>query len=94
MASKHEIVAKIVAKAESDEAFRKQLKADPIGTVKGMGYTTRPGVAVKVLEETADEAYLVLPFTSKPGKGGELSDDALGAATGGTAMGCPFCGQG
>ncbi len=94
MASKHEIVAKIVAKAESDDAFRKQLKADPVGTVKSLGYTTRPGVSVKVLEETEGEAFLVLPFTSKPGKGGELSDDALGAATGGTAMGCPFCGAG
>ena len=53
MASKHELVAKIVAKADSDDAFRKQLKADPVGTIKSMGYTTRPGVAVKVLETPA-----------------------------------------
>ena len=94
MATKADLIQKIVDQADSDPEFRKKLVADPAGTLKGLGMTTRPGVKIKVFEETADEGYLVLPFKTKAGAGGALSDDALGAVTGGAAGACPVCGAG
>ena len=40
-------------------------------------------VQVRVLEESADTIYLVLPFTPAVGEGGELSDQDLAAVAGG-----------
>lgn len=94
MATKPDIMAKIVDKADSDAAFREQLKNDPKAAIKSLGLSTRANVNVKVLEESADEGYIVLPFRTQAGAGGALSDDALGAATGGAALGCAVCGQG
>lgn len=92
--SKAELVQDIVNKAESDAAFREALKRDPHAAIKGLGMSTRPNLKIQVLEETAEQAYVVLPFHTTPGAGGELSDDALGAVSGGAAAGCALCGQG
>jgi hypothetical protein len=94
MSKKSDLVQKIVEKADSDAAFRKMLKENPAGAIKSLGMSTRPNLNIQVLEETADQAYVVLPFTTKAGAGGELSDDALGAVSGGAAGGCPLCGAG
>ena len=94
MATKSDVMEKIVNKANADPAFRAKLKSDPGGAIKGLGFTTRPNLNIKVLEETAGEGYVVLPFRSQPGAGGELSDDALGAVAGGAAAGCAICGSG
>ena len=94
MATKSEVMQKIVDKANSDAAFRTKLKSDPAGAIKSLGFTTRANVKVQVLEETAEQGYVVLPFRTQPGKGGELSDDALGAVAGGSATGCAVCRSG
>jgi len=41
------------------------------------------GVEVRVVEETADTIYLVLPSASAVGEGGSLSDRELDAVAGG-----------
>jgi hypothetical protein len=42
---------------------------------------------VRAVEETKDTIYLVLPFASAVGEGGELSDEALDAVAGGGTWG-------
>lgn len=88
-----QLIQKIVDKANRDDAFKSQLKSDPVGAIKGMGMSTRPNLQVEVLEETAEQAYLVLPFSASAG-GGELGDDALDAVTGGQQAPCALCGAG
>ena len=41
------------------------------------------GVEVRVVEETAETIYLVLPGASPVGEAGELSDEELQSAAGG-----------
>jgi hypothetical protein len=48
-----------------------------------LGSRLPEGVEVRVVEESADTIYLVLPFTPAVGKGGELSDQELGEVAGG-----------
>ncbi len=94
MASKSEAMQKLVAKAASDKDFRAQLSKDPQAAIKSMGMTTRPGLEIEVLEETAAKGYIVLPFNTTPGADGDLSDDALDAVSGGSGANCPLCGAG
>ena len=49
------------------------------------------GVEVRVLEESADTIYLVLPCASAVGEGGELSDQDLAAVSGGASSGSGAC---
>jgi hypothetical protein len=43
------------------------------------------GVEVRVVQESADTIYLVLPSASAVGEGGDLSDEALEEVAGGAA---------
>ena len=79
---RQEIDEKIVKKAILDPKFKESLMKDPKGAVKGAAGAPLPGgITLKVLEETKDKIYLVLPFVQKSGE--ELSDDALEAVAGG-----------
>jgi nitrile hydratase alpha subunit len=76
--NRRDLEAKIVARAWADEGFRERLKTDPRGAVAEETGITIPGsVAVEVLEETPDKAYLVIPSNRM-----EIADHDLEAAAG------------
>jgi hypothetical protein len=79
-----EIKRTLVQRSLEDESFRQKLLDDPRGTVEQeLGTSLPEGVEVRVVEESADTIYLVLPSASPAGEGGELSDEALEAVAGG-----------
>jgi hypothetical protein len=60
--SRHEVEAKIIARAWADEAFRERLKADPRAAIADETAITVPeSISIEVLEETPEKAYLVIP---------------------------------
>ena len=76
---------KLVEKSLQDDAFRGRLLEEPRAAVEEELGTQLPEyVKVEVMEETADTAYLVLPFRSTESQEtGELSDQELEAVAGG-----------
>ena len=76
--SRRDLEAKIVARAWADEAFRERLKTDPRGAVaEETGITVPESIALEVLEETPDKAYLVIPSNRMA-----ISDEDLDVAGG------------
>jgi hypothetical protein len=75
----------IVQRSLQDEDFRQRLLDDPKGTLEQELWSGLPeGFEVRVVEESADTIYLVLPSASALGdQGGELSDGELEAVAGG-----------
>ena len=74
----------LVQRSIEDEEFRQRLLEDPKGTVEQeLGTQLPEGVEVRVVEESADTIYLVLPSASPIGEGGELSDQDLEEVAGG-----------
>jgi hypothetical protein len=81
---RQEIERRLIEKSIEDEAFRRRLIEDPKGAVEQeLGTRLLEGVEVRVVEESADTIYLVLPIVSPAGKGGEISDRDLGGVAGG-----------
>jgi len=81
--SREEAVQSIVEKASSDPTFRKELVSDPGPALESaFGATLPQGVKVSVLEETAQQYYLVLP-AADAAAGTQLSDEALASVSGG-----------
>jgi nitrile hydratase alpha subunit len=73
-----EVEAKLVARAWADESYRDRLKADPRAAVaEETGVTVPESVAIEVLEETPDKAYLVIPSNRMA-----IADEDLNAAGG------------
>lgn len=73
----------LVQRSLEDEDFRQRLLDDPKATVEQeLGTQLPEGVEVRVVEESADTIYLVLPSTSPLGQG-EISDEELEAVAGG-----------
>jgi len=87
-----ELERKLIQRSLEDEDFRQRLLDDPKGTAE-QELETRlsEDVEVRVVEESADTIYLVLPFTPAVGQGGELSDEALEAVAGGDSKGSGAC---
>lgn len=82
----------LIQRSLEDEDFRQSLLDDPRGTVEQeLGGRFPESIEVRVLEESADTIYLVLPFTEAVGEGGELSDEALEAVAGGDSKGSGAC---
>jgi hypothetical protein len=80
----------LVQRSMEDEDFRQRLLDDPKGTVEQeLGTQLPEGVQVRVVEETADTIYLVLPSASVVGEGGEISDQELEAVAGAGAVPAP-----
>jgi len=73
-------LAKIIAKAWRDPAFKAELIANPAAALKAEGIDVPAGMAVTVVENTDKQFHLVLP----PVPTDELSDEALDAVAGGT----------
>ncbi|HEY3383783.1 MAG TPA: NHLP leader peptide family RiPP precursor [Vicinamibacterales bacterium] len=77
-----QLLDKIVEQAESNPKYYDQLVKDPRGLMsRQLGTAIPNNVNIKVIEETADTYYLVLPY--KPKEGAELSDSDLEKVAGG-----------
>jgi hypothetical protein len=75
---------KLIQRSLEDEDFRQRLLADPKGIIEQeLGGRFPESIEVRVVEESAQIIYLVLPSASPLGQGGELSDQELDAVAGG-----------
>lgn len=78
--SREAVEAKLIKRAMEDSEFRKQLISDPKAVVeKEVGESFPDNVQIKVVEETADVAYIRLPAVTAE----ELSDKDLDNVAGG-----------
>lgn len=83
-ASLREVQGKLIGRAWEDQTFKKTLLKNPVAAIEqATGLKLPAGVQVKVLEETDDTLYLVLP-KSPLGAERELSDDTLASVAGGS----------
>jgi Nitrile hydratase, alpha chain len=82
--SRTEVERRLMKRSLEDEEFRQSLLADPKGTMEHeLGSRLPESVEVRVVEESAQTIYLVLPSASRVGQGGELSDQELEDVSGG-----------
>ena len=92
-----ELEAQVLAQAVQDPAFRARLLAEPKAVFAEMGLSIPPEVKVQVLQETAEQYYLVLPATVARRAGASLSDADLEQVAGGASTdyaGWTGCGSG
>jgi len=82
--SRAEVEGRITRRSLEDEDFRRRLFEDPRAVVEEeLGTRLSEGVEVRVVEETPDTIYLVLPSSSVVGdEVGELSDRQLESVSG------------
>lgn len=80
-----EMERSIVQRSLEDEEFRQRLLDDPKRTLEQeLGSRLKESTEVRVVQESADTIYLVLPSASAlGGQGGSLSDQELDAVSGG-----------
>jgi hypothetical protein len=71
---------KVIATALVDKAFKQKLMADPVSVLGAEGVEIRPGVQIRVVEDTENVHHLVLPV--KPSSK-DLTDDQLQQIAGG-----------
>src|SRR5688572_9008374 len=77
--SRAEFERTLVQRSLEDDSFRQRLLEDPKAAVEQeLGSWLPEDVKVRVVEESAQTIYLVLPSASAVGEGGELSDQELG----------------
>jgi hypothetical protein len=78
-----EMERRLIQRSLEDEAFRQRLLDDPRAAIEQeLGTQLPESIEVRVVEESADTIYLVLPSASPIGQGGELSDQELDAVAG------------
>ncbi len=79
------IEARLTEKAWKDEEFKNELLNNTNNTLENeLGIRIPQGIKIKVLEESADEVYLILPRAPEYEKAAELSDAELDEVAGGT----------
>lgn len=76
--------AEVIAKAWSDDGFKKKLLANPEEALKEMGVDIPPGKHIKVAENTPDTFWYILP--EKPE--GTISDEDLKKISGADGSCC------
>ena len=82
--SRRDVERRLIEKSFRDEAFRQQLLREPKSAVEQeLGGQLPEGIEVRVVQETAETLYLVLPTASSGVSSGELSDEDLEAVAGG-----------
>ncbi len=83
--SRGEALAPVIAKAWKDEKFKKDLISNPKAVLnREFGVQFPDNVNVKVVEEDANNLYIILPM-KLPGEG-ELSDEQLESVAGGMSV--------
>jgi hypothetical protein len=79
-----EMERRMINRSMEDEEFRQRLLDDPKAAVEQeLGSRLPESIEVRVVEETADTVFLVIPSASPIGGGAELSDQQLEAVAGG-----------
>jgi len=76
-------IAKAIARAWSDEAYKVKLQSDPHAALSEVGVHIPAGTGIKVVEDTARTTHLVLPVA--PRNASEISADELANIAGGLA---------
>jgi hypothetical protein len=85
-----EVERRLVERSLLDEDFRQRLLDDPKGTMEQeLGSAVPEGIEVRVVQESSDTIYLVLPSASSGGQGGSLSDQDLEAVAGASGIPAP-----
>lgn len=74
-------IAKAIAQAWSDPAFKDRLVGDPIAALAEHGVGVPPGTTVRIIENTDDVMHIVLPV--KPADMDEMPVDELEKVAGG-----------
>jgi hypothetical protein len=91
--TRREFELQLIEKAWKDDAFRQALVTDPRGALeRDLGAKLPAGVQVKVVAESADTFYLVLPANPDRAPAGQLTDQQLEAVAGGGWSGQTECG--
>jgi hypothetical protein len=86
-----EVDRRLVHRSMEDDSFRQMLLADPKGTIEQeLGSRLPEGVEVRVVQESAQTIYLVLPVRSADLQTGELSDEELEEVAGGDENGAEW----
>jgi hypothetical protein len=82
-ASRAEMERRLIERSLGDETFRQRLLDDPKAAVEQeLGSGLPEGIEVRVVQESSDTIYLVLPSASAGGQGGSLSERDLEAVSG------------
>jgi hypothetical protein len=79
-----DLEAQVLAQAVQDPAFRARVMADPKAVFAEMGLNVPPDVKIQVLQETAQQYFLVLPAAAERRAGASLSDADLERVAGGS----------
>ena len=79
--TRKEIEENLITKAWKDSSFKQNLIADPRSVLEAEGIDLPKNIEVRVVEESADVFYLVIP--SQPNGVEELSEEELEAIAGG-----------
>jgi hypothetical protein len=91
-AGRKQMERRLVERSLEDESFRQRLLENPKAAVEQeLGTQLPEGAQVRVVEESADTIYLVLPGTSPLAQGDELSERELEAVAGGGTWTDPTC---
>lgn len=89
----------LIAQIWSDDQLKERMLADPAGVLQEYGVEVPYGVEVRVVEDTSDVRYLVLPASPE----GDLSEEDLACTVGRDSFsglsyacggGCRRCGCG
>lgn len=84
MTGRRDVEDRIVQRAWRDDDYRQALLGNPKAALEQELGSSIPGnVQVKVLEESDDTVYLVLPKRPESTESEELSDEALEVVAGG-----------
>ncbi len=73
------IMAEVLSRAVGDEEYRKKLVNSPNSTLEEAGLEIKPGMEVRVLQNTDKVRHVIIPHFDP----GELSEQALGQIAGG-----------
>ncbi len=70
-------MAKVIARAWSDESFKKKLFLDPKTVLEANGINVPESLEIKVVEQTKELVYIVIPFKPEDAEGGswQCEDD-------------------